>query len=201
MTTTMTRRSSVTALGYVFFPGHTGERVYMRAFRKKDGLPADLIRWQTTVDMMLRKVDTDGPIYLMVDQAYVCAGEHQRRPGLHVDGWWNPDNGHGIPSWGQPEPSPAPAHGMNRGRTEGIILATNVLGCVAYEGDYDGEPKPDGDCSHLGTRHLKRTPLTPFVVWAGDAVQMLHETIPMPTAVSRTVVRLNVPGWLPERAS
>lgn len=203
MTTTMrTRRSSVTALGHVFFPGHTGERVYMREFRKQDGLPSDLIRWQPTVDMMLRKVNTDGPIYLMVDQMFVRAGEHQRRPGLHVDGWWDPGSGHGTePRHGLSEPAPLPIHGMNRAYTESLILATNVCGCVAYEGDYDGEPKADGDCAHIGTRHMRRTPLTPFVVWAGDAVLMLHETIPMQVDCTRTVVRLNVPGWLPEQAS
>lgn len=84
-------KSSIKLLGTVQFPVNTGERIYMREFRKGDGLPADLIRWQPTVDAMLEQVDTDGPIFLMVDQSLVRAGTAQRRPGLHIDGYW--DNG------------------------------------------------------------------------------------------------------------
>lgn len=82
--------SIVQARGAVTFPQHTGERVYMRPFYKANGLPFDLARWQPTVDAMLDGVDTDGPIYLMVDQGLVRAGVSHRRPGVHIDGYWNP---------------------------------------------------------------------------------------------------------------
>ena len=82
--------SIVQQRGAVTFPAHTGERVYMREFRKSTGLPAHLSRWQSTIDAMLDGVDTDGPIYLMIDQGVVKATSSHRRPGLHIDGYWNP---------------------------------------------------------------------------------------------------------------
>lgn len=82
--------SVIKQCGRVTFPEFTGERVYMREFRKSNGLPFDLARWQPTVDQMLDGVDTDGPIYLMVDQGYVSSGTTHRREGIHIDGYWNP---------------------------------------------------------------------------------------------------------------
>lgn len=86
----MKYQSLIEARGAVPFPPFMAERVYMREFYKKDGLPSDLSRWQPTVDAMLDGVDTDGPIYLMVDAAPVTAGKSHRRRGLHIDGYWNP---------------------------------------------------------------------------------------------------------------
>uniref|UniRef100_A0AB39CDE9 Uncharacterized protein n=1 Tax=Pseudomonas phage HRDY3 TaxID=3236930 RepID=A0AB39CDE9_9VIRU len=94
-------------VGPVSFPAFLGERVYMHEFRMEQGLPENLRRWQETVDQMLVGVDTDGPIYLMIDQKAVKANVTHRRPGLHVDGYWHPmiqahgGGGHGA----QPAPS------------------------------------------------------------------------------------------------
>ncbi len=83
-------KSIVEERGVVAFPEFSADRIYMREFRKADGLPFDLARWQPTVDAMLDGVDVDGPIYLMVDQGIVRAGMTHRRPGLHIDGYWVP---------------------------------------------------------------------------------------------------------------
>lgn len=78
------------------FPEYAAERVYMEPFFKKKGLPAHLGHWQKTIDAMLDGIETDEPIYLMIDQSAVKAGEFQRRPGVHIDGYWNPGiSGHG----------------------------------------------------------------------------------------------------------
>lgn len=74
----------------IVLPENTGERVYMLEFYKKNGLPAHLSRWQKTVDQLLEGIDTDGPIYLMIDQGFVKAGSIQRRGGVHIDGYWQP---------------------------------------------------------------------------------------------------------------
>lgn len=84
-------QSIVRECGAVSFPAFTGERVYMHEFRMENGLPENLKRWQETVDQMLVGVDTDGPIYLMIDQKAVKAQVTHRRPGMHVDGYWNPN--------------------------------------------------------------------------------------------------------------
>lgn len=89
----MKYESKVEERGAVQFPAWSGERVYMLPFFKDAGLPCNLARWQPTVDAMLDGVDTDGPIYLMIDQGIVAAGQPHRRPGVHIDGYWNPGIG------------------------------------------------------------------------------------------------------------
>lgn len=103
-------QSIVQQRGDVSFPAFMGERVHMQKFYKEDGLPEALKRWQPTVDGLLEGIDTDLPIYLMIDQANVKAGLPHRRPGLHVDGYWNEGDGWGSDYW---NPSKS-AHGGHR---------------------------------------------------------------------------------------
>ncbi len=80
----------------VDFPLFNNEKVYMLPFYKKEGLPSNLKHWQRTVDSMLDGVNTEDVIYLMIDQGFVKANTYHRRPGVHIDGYWNPGiNGHG----------------------------------------------------------------------------------------------------------
>ncbi|MEY2854611.1 MAG: hypothetical protein RL030_1743 [Pseudomonadota bacterium] len=202
--------SKVQQRGAVPFPAFTGERIYMREFTKAAGLPPDLRRWQDTVDAMLDGVDTSGPIFLMVDQAPVKAATTQRRPGLHVDGYWHPalqahggstPPGHrGTPTPRGPTPggghSPRPPSHLHRGSdAEGLILASNVLGCAAYAGRFDGQPGDGGDCAHIDASGLLRVDMEPGRAWAGHTLTMLHEALPVRRDCLRTVVRLNVRGW------
>lgn len=85
----MIYQSLIEQRGSVIFPEFCGERVYMEPFFQKTGLPGHLSRWQRTVDAMLDGIETENPIYLMIDQSPVGAGSTQRRPGLHIDGYWN----------------------------------------------------------------------------------------------------------------
>lgn len=90
----MKYESKVQAQGQVSFPDFQGERVYMLPFYQKEGLPENLKRWQDTVDQMLAGLSTDEVIYLMIDQGFVKSGRSHRRPGLHIDGYWNPARDH-----------------------------------------------------------------------------------------------------------
>lgn len=119
-------KSIVQRRGPVTFPEFTGERIYMHEFRKSTGLPPEYARWRDTVEQMLTGIDTDGPIYLMVDQGVVAPGQTHRRPGVHIDGYWNPamlahgftggwgssyvppSHGYTPPSHGYIPPSPTP---------------------------------------------------------------------------------------------
>lgn len=197
--------SIVQQCGPVAFPAFMAERVYMREFRKESGLPSDLVRWQSTIDAMLDGVDTDGPIYLMIDQKALRAGESHRRPGVHVDGYWHPaigkHQGHRAVS----------AHGGGGHGTgcagnwsnfdfsapEGIILASDVQACRAYAGEFHGAPGEGGDYAHITLSGLDRIELASNTVYAGN-VSMLHETVPVNRDCVRTLVRLNVPGWTPQ---
>ena len=187
----MLKTSALSRGARVPFPSFTGERIYMRKFNQDSGLPQDLRRWQDTVDAMLQGVHAPGPIYLMVDQAAVKAGQLHRRGGLHVDGHWKAESGrhHHVHL---PRP-----RGPAMQTFEGLILASDILGCAAYVGPYFGDPAEDGDCSHIDTSMLHRVDLDPGYTWRGHASQMLHEAIPQRREGLRTLVRLNVPGWVP----
>lgn len=186
------QNSIVQQRGNLSFPEFTGERVYMRPFFKKQGLPLDLLRWQPTIDSMLEGIDTEGPIYLMVDQAPVKASDTHRRPGVHIDGNWVPSllghKTHVIPG--------SHGHITEYMYDEAIILASDVSACVAYHGAWEGHVGKGGDCSHIDLTGLKSVQLERNQVYAGN-VWMLHESVPVQADCRRTVVRLNVPGWSP----
>ena len=205
--------------GSVFFPEFIGERLHMLKFYKKEGLPSHVKRWQRTVDAMLDGIDTDLPVYLMVDQSVVDQTGYHRRPGVHVDGYWNDrirahGPGHhgvschgGISSHGG---TPTPRHGgvprhcggssgwdvIDFSSPEALILATDVRACRVYEGEYQGIIGEGGDCSKVDLSKTRALWLNENQVYAGN-VGMLHETTRVVPGTQRTVVRLNVPGWTP----
>jgi hypothetical protein len=216
--------SIVQERGKVAFPEFLGERIYMQAFLQSEGLPAEFSRWQNTVDDMLNGIKTDKPIYLMVDQKVVEKGQPQRRPGLHVDGYWmagatahrggghrSSINAHGGDRHnGTPPPY---THGGNRHQAnhssgksgwnsidfstpEAIMLASNVSACAAYVGQYDETLiGHGGDASKVHDK-LDRIVLNSNQVYAGN-VGFLHESLAVDEDCFRTLVRLNVPGWTP----
>lgn len=174
----------------VKFPQFLGERVYMREFTKQGGLPKDLDRWQGAIDSMLDGIDAPGSIFLMIDQAEVKAGASHRRGGVHVDGYWNPA---------------LYAHGHGGGRhvigeayePEALILATDTMASYAYVGEYEDAPGSGGDCSHIDVSGMLRADIDPGKVWAGHTLTFLHEAVPVKKNCNRTLVRLNIPGWVP----
>lgn len=214
-------QSIVKELGTVTFPLHTMERVYMKEFRKEAGLPGELKRWQPTIDQMLLEVDTDGPIYLMIDQGLVKANTTHRRSGVHIDGYWIPTlqthgsqpGGHITNAVGRWDNRPSWIHSKSKGYWDGdywntnpkatdwpdeaLILASNVSASNAYIGEWDGVIKDGGDCSHLDLSGLQRVALEANKVYAGN-VTMLHESTPVMEDVLRSLVRLSVPGWSPK---
>lgn len=217
--------SIVQQRGSVTFPLFMGERIYMREFTKKRGLPKHLSRWQETVDMMLDGIDlTDEKIYLMIDQGIVKAGSTHRRGGMHVDGYWNPEiqahgggsgGGHGSSPWRPAGHGGTPSrhsgistaasyqgshggHGSYSIDAEGLILASDVSSCRALIGQYDGEFVNGGDMSHLDLSNLDEVTLEANRVYAGTAIGTLHESLPLLKDTQRTLVRLNVKGWEPD---
>lgn len=174
--------SNMRAIGTIPFPEMRGERIYMREVFKHQPLPDDIARWQPTFDALTADLEFDGPAYLMVDQAFVFAGDIHRRPGVHTDGNW-------IAS--------ARRHGGHRHThgysTETLILASDVQGCRAYLGDFDGVPGEGGDCSHIDLSGLKIVDMEARIGYVGQ-VSLLHESRPLPLSTFRNLVRLNIPG-------
>lgn len=215
--------STILATQSVTFPSFIAERVYMREFYKEKGLPEDLTKWQPTVDAMLDGVDTDGPIYLMVDCGIVPAGTTHRRKGLHIDGYWNPEisahgyagghgghrsihSGHGSGRRHSYEPPShkgrSPFHGSGTNswqdatfeEPEGLILASSIAACVGYVGEFEGPIREGGDCSHIDLSGLDPIYMQANTIYQGN-VTCLHESLPVSTDCQRQLVRLNVPGW------
>lgn len=215
--------SIVDERGAVTFPEFTGERVYMEPFTQAAGLPVHLARWQNTVDQMLVGIEVDSPIYIMIDQTHVEAGRPQRRPGVHIDGYWLPEvrahmggGSHVARSIPNPRREGYHSAGGHTGggghassnfqamdwslasfdAPEAIILATNVSSAQAYIGEYSGPIGDMGDCTGLTIEHMARRRMEANRAYAGN-VCFLHESLPVEQDCDRTLVRLNVPGWSP----
>lgn len=210
-------QSKVSILGHVArFPDYTGERVYMKPFTKKEGLPKELLRWTDLVNEMIAPVDTDAEMYLMIDQSIVKAGSYHRRPGRHIDGYW--DRGGGGMHRGELDPSvgrwrshiPVNPGGHSSRHSsgvddwskstfedkEGILLCSNVFASLAYSGPFKGPIGDGGDCSKVKSLDLTTHAMHEGYIYGGN-VTMLHESIPVPYDCERTVVRINTPGWEP----
>ena len=202
--------SEVQPLNSVTFPEFTGERVYMEKFYKQDGLPSHLSRWQNTVDQMLDTVDTDQPIFIMIDQGIVKPNTSHRRPGPHIDGYWIEelkahggsqhkfnsihkfDNRHVLHQGGW-STGPGSWKHVDFSQPESIILASDVVGCKAYTGQWEGDIGEGGDLSHLDLTDLLNFSMHSHVVYKGN-VTFIHESIPLQNETQRTLVRLNLKG-------
>lgn len=174
--------SRLVRMGSVRFPVFRGERLYMIAFHKGKPLPKQISRWQNTVDDMLADIDVpkSRKLFLMVDEAFVAKGNTHRRPGAHIDGNWVED-------------VEAATHATGRVlQPETLLLASDVAGCVGYEGNFSRQIGEGGDVSHLNLTHMKKVMLEANRVYAGN-VTFVHESIPLTRSTERTLVRINVP--------
>lgn len=93
---------------------------------------------------------THGLAHMTVDEKTIQVGMSQRRPKPHVDGCFMPAKAR----WGHPEPGGGWLHGCNNialddYRRMPVIVASSVPGCRAWRGSFIGDPKSDGDVSHL----------------------------------------------------
>lgn len=197
------RHSIIEARGPVAFPAYAGERHYMRPITK-GGLPKDLRHWQPTIDAMLAGIDTDSTMYLMIDQSAVKAGSTQRRPGLHIDGYWVPDDttaaggrwDGGRWSRGRWDGDGGSWNTAHFNAPEALLLASNVQAARGFTGTFTGFIGEGGDCSGIDLSGLKELPMEAGRVYAGN-VTSLHESLPVASDCFRTVVRISVPGWSP----
>jgi len=130
-----------------------------------------------------------GKAWMTVDEKVVKAGESQRRPGPHVDGKFNMKavrwGGGGGGGWN---------HSCNLvpvSRTPVIVVASAV-GCRAWRGQFEAQPRDDGDLSHiadaLGAGEI--LPANIGYLLSGDCV---HESIMLTEDTQRTFLRIALP--------
>ena len=135
-----------------------------------------------------------GQAHMTVDEKVVRAGGSQRRPGPHVDGCFRPS----ADSWYHGGGSGGWLHGCNNIPTKEIarmpvIVVASAAGCRAWEGDFVGEPKSDGDLSHIADQLGKGTVLEPNVGYllSPDCV---HESMLLDKDTQRTFLRIALPN-------
>lgn len=130
-----------------------------------------------------------GLAHMTVDEKIITAGMSQRRPKPHVDGCFVP----AIGKWGH-EPGGGWLHGCNNVGTKlgrmPIIVAASVAGCRAWIGQFDAEPKNDGDLSHLQLDEGEV--LKPGIGYLLSA-DCVHESMIMDQDVRRTFLRIALP--------
>lgn len=199
----------------VTFPEWRGERHYMLPFTKTGPLPSCIGRYADTIRAMMGTVEVapDRECYIMIDESEVAPGATQRRPGIHVDGYWHaspakchgpapshrpvspPYRGHQpVPSHG-PLPGHRPLHSGSSSHSEAILLASNYSACRAYAGQYSKDFESSwagGDCSDLDVSRLDPMQLEAFRIYRLN-VFSVHESLPVTQAVRRTLVRVNAP--------
>jgi hypothetical protein len=133
-----------------------------------------------------------GTAHMTVDEKIVRAGMSQRRPKPHVDGCFIPsigDWGHGGGGgW---------LHGCNNisidvPKRMAVIVAANEIGCKVWEGLFKGDPKNDGDLSHIVGQLGEGKVLTPGVGYylSPDCV---HESMILDKDTQRTFLRIALP--------
>ena len=163
----------------------------MVRFTPNEGLPECLAAWKDTISDMLATFILIGnrPLFVMVDQAFVKAGQTHRRAGAHIDGNWVVDpinSGAHRGTW-----NCGPEYEL---RPEAILLANSVdSSACAYLGYVCGSPGEGGDCQHLSLNTLEKLYLKPNTCYEGN-VECIHECLPVVEDCYRQMIRIVIPG-------
>jgi len=173
-------------VGNVELPTDADTRILLMPFMIGDPIPEPYEAWHDTVYIMLGEWanKNDGEVgYLSIDCSECGQGESHRRPRLHVDGWKGAAWGGPSGLWGR----------------RGMLMATDVYGCDAWNQDFSGEPAEEGDCEHLRDQlqESARVEMKAGEVWWCTGM-CVHEAIPQPKSIFRRWVRVSLPshgGW------
>jgi hypothetical protein len=182
--------SSYRPLTKVSLP-YANRQMYMHSFDIAN--PVMAAGYEDYLDPVMTLLDAacikSGIAHMTVDEKVVKAGYSQRRPGPHVDGCFVPSAeswNHGSGGW---------LHNCNNILGESaarmpVIVASSFPGCVAWEGIFEGEPKSDGDLSHLDLGVGALLDSDTGYLFSPDCI---HESICFGTDVQRTFLRIALP--------
>jgi hypothetical protein len=185
--------SDYTRLCEVSLP-FAGRQKYMHSFDLAAPVMAegfeDYLR--PVIDLCRAAGASHGIAHMTVDEKIVAAGMSQRRPRPHVDGCFMPTAmrwGHGPgPSWNHycNDVGQGPIARM------AVIVAASVAGCRAWRGRFDGEPKIDGDLSHIAEQ-LGEGEVLPAGVGYLLSPDCVHESMVFDSPTQRTFLRIALP--------
>jgi hypothetical protein len=127
-----------------------------------------------------------GTAHMTVDEKIVHPGMSQRRPKPHVDGCFMPE----FMSWSHP----TWAHYCNNVPVPrmAVIVASDVPGCRAWQGTFDGHPANDGDLSHIQDQ-LGEGEILPANVGYLLSPDCVHESMIFTRPTQRTFLRIALP--------
>lgn len=173
-------------------PRDLNRQKYMHTFDLSNPvMPVGFEDYTDTVRILCTAANaTIGTAHMTVDEKLVTVGMSQRRPKPHVDGCFMPTQR----SWDH-GPGPHWAHSCNNVALDGysrmsVIVASNVIGCRAWRGEYQGQPKSDGDLSHLELGDGEVLNANTGYLLSRDCI---HESMIQPESVRRTFLRIALP--------
>ncbi len=185
-------RSNYKPLCAVAFPAYQGRQKYMHTFDLAVPVMAEGFEdYAEAVKALCAAAGaTRGIAHMTVDEKDVDAGMSQRRPRPHVDGCFYP----ALESWGGGGGGwnhyCNNVNGPNPLRRMPVIVASDVPGCRAWRGEFDGMPSHDGDLSHLDLPEGEVLPANLGYLLSADCV---HESMIMPSKTRRMFLRIALP--------
>jgi len=148
-----------------------------------DSIPDFLSHWTGAIKQLFAISHIKSGVgYITIDEKDIPVGQTHRRAGLHVDGV---SNGRTGCSFGGGTTFATPGDGM--------LVASSVAGCRAWNQTFKGWPGNDGECDHLLDQCDLGTTLEPNTAYwmAGMCV---HESVPVQESTRRQFVRLSMPN-------
>lgn len=182
-------QSSFKELGLISFPDFSGISVMMMPIVIGDNKTNPIKEYHRTCEELFRDTNPEclGKVgYLTIHEKNIQAGDTHRRAGKHVDGILEDGK---IGGWGGP-PGPWGAIGL------GMLLASSVEGCKAWNQSINGEPGYDGDCEHLSEELNEGTLFQRNKIYWLDGL-CIHESLPMEKDTQRQLIRLSMPSSAP----
>lgn len=178
----------------VTLPEAKGRQVYMHEIDLENPtVPEGFEDYLDPVIALLKSANAKaGTAFLTVDEKVVKKGATQRRPKPHVDGLFRPSYGGGG-VWGHGGGGGGWNHYCNEvpEKRMPVIVASNAVGCRVWSGDFVGEPKNDGDLSHLELGEGELVPANLGYLLSPDCI---HESLPMDRDTNRTFIRIALPA-------
>jgi hypothetical protein len=133
-----------------------------------------------------------GLAHMTVDEKIVKAGMSQRRPKPHVDGCFIPK----LMDWSHGGGGGWNHYCNNIGEGEikrmPVIVAASAIGCKAWEGQFNAQPKNDGDLSHI-LDQLGEGQILPANTGYLLSADCVHESMILDHDTQRTFLRIALP--------
>lgn len=166
----------------VKFPEFSGTRIMMMPVQLGSlaGIPENYHQLLIALYSMVESRLLGEIGYLTIDEQQLQAGEYLRRPGKHVDGYYNGRSGAwcGGGQWGSVG--------------NGMLIASSTANCRAWLGFYPGEPDNEGSCEHIQLDDNNEVFEANQVYWVDGAC--IHETLAMNQDSPRQFIRLSMPN-------